>query len=590
MATKHSTALNALTKAHPRVPLPLSGGNSKPADPRKHSLVTLPAELRNKIFEDLVEFSEPIKVTFRRHFEYSSEHISFSLDPEHQHQRSLLLTCRTIYSDVASAFYANNKFLIAPDSYQYSQRSQMTVAEVAVLFLQRLGSQVHWIRKVILDITTRQWASKFDRCGYPYTYDVFEVGILLEFLWHHRLAIEVAYLQDKVASWEVCNAPAMTRIMRCILEGQMMLKASRSQMLEIAIKYDGSGGMFRLVKSPPSRRPSRSALDRERQIYSFAAEDSERSLTLTKPTPPTLLSLPVHPILSKIFSEVLHEREEICIDLDVHTSLPINFTYANRRLHETCWASLLQAASYTLLLHSREKRSTFTNFSKLAHILHHTFTTPKDPGQRYDGISRPLRWSTPHWKLGESKELSVVLEFDLADPTALEDLRISVLPLLLETSSYWGDRTVTIRSLTSTPGGRSLFAEQTSTFQELRLNALNALNDTFGETVGYAATTLWINGLGKVVETEFSRLSSPYRIQYDPAKASGGVGGRKSHEVSSIYPKNQYFHGQKTRHDCRSKDCKQLFPSQYSAATVLEYLEENLTRYDVKNKPDSGNA
>ena len=190
----------------------------------------------------------------------------------------------------------------------------------------------------------------------------------------------------------------------------------------------------------------------------------------------------------------------------------------------------------------------------------------------------------------DSQEFRVVLEFDLANPTALEDLRISVLPLLLETSSYWGDRTVTIRSLTSTPGGRSLFAEQTITFQELRLNALNALNDTFGETVGYAATTLWINGLGKIVETEFNRFSSAYRIQYDLAKASGGVGGGKSRKVSSIYPKDQYFHGQKTRHDCQSKDCKQLFPSQYSAVALLDYVEEVLTRYDVENKPDSGNA
>ena len=138
MATKHSTALNALTKAHPRVPLPLSGGDSKPADPRKHSLVTLPAELRNKVFGFLVEFSAPVKVTFRRHFEYSSERITFLLQPEHQLQKSLLLTCPSIYSDVASAFYSNNAFLIAPNSYLGSQRNEMTVTEAAVLFFQVL--------------------------------------------------------------------------------------------------------------------------------------------------------------------------------------------------------------------------------------------------------------------------------------------------------------------------------------------------------------------------------------------------------------------------------------------------------------------
>lgn len=83
MATKHSTALNDLTKAHPRVLLPLSGGDSKSADPHKHSLVTLPAELRNRIFEYLVEFSEPVKVTFHQHLDFSSERISFCLGPEH---------------------------------------------------------------------------------------------------------------------------------------------------------------------------------------------------------------------------------------------------------------------------------------------------------------------------------------------------------------------------------------------------------------------------------------------------------------------------------------------------------------------------
>ena len=101
-------------------------------------------------------------------------------------------------------------------------------------------------------------------CAIPYRHHVLEVGILLGFLWHHRLAVEIAYNQDQAPSWivEVCNTAAMTHITRCILEGQLMLKASRSQILAVGIKWDGSGGMFRLGKRPPSCA-LRFVLDRE---------------------------------------------------------------------------------------------------------------------------------------------------------------------------------------------------------------------------------------------------------------------------------------------------------------------------------------
>lgn len=232
-------------------------------------------------------------------------------------------------------------------------------------------------------------------CAIPYRHHVLEVGILLGFLWHHRLAVEIAYNQDQAPSWivEVCNTAAMTHITRCILEGQLMLKASRSQILAVGIKWDGSGGMFRLGKRPPSCA-LRFVLDREQQIYSFSVDDSGRHLTSTKPTPPTSLSLPVYPVLSEIFSEVVNHQEETCIDLDNSNRLPLTFAHANRRLYATYRECLLRAGSYALHLHSQKKRSTFSNFSKLSHILRHKFTLPKNILYQHQTDDRPLRWST----------------------------------------------------------------------------------------------------------------------------------------------------------------------------------------------------
>jgi hypothetical protein len=82
-------------------------------DPSKHSLVKLPAEIRNQLFGYLVEFSNPVTVTFVEKRRWPP---CYFFESAHEMPTNLFLACRTTYFNAASAFYANNTFLIALES------------------------------------------------------------------------------------------------------------------------------------------------------------------------------------------------------------------------------------------------------------------------------------------------------------------------------------------------------------------------------------------------------------------------------------------------------------------------------------------
>jgi hypothetical protein len=392
-------------------------------NPCKHSLIKLPGELQNKIFKYLVEFSEPVTVIHRK---TSSSNIFSLLEIAHAIPTNLFLACRTTYFNAGSAFYSNNTFRISRHDTGFC--FDYNLAQDTVEFLQKLGSQARWIRKVSIDFSRLSSLPRYEirDCSQKNRmYRGFNTGPLLDFIWHHRLAIDATYVRKENATYqEHCNAPAMTLIMRSLLGGQLKIKAYRNLACAVIINYDGSGGGI-ILNRVAHYKDQRFEPDKD-QNHSFIAEDGGRRLVLVQPTPRTLLSLP-EDILWNIVREETHNPKEVCLDLDLDTKLPFGFPHVNKHMYEKHWGIWLDSTSYTLLLSSVDKRSTFSDFGKLARLLRHKFTLPSDARFR-------LR-SRDTWMLEGSEQLRIVLNFNLAEPTSLEDLRISVLPLLLETSS-----------------------------------------------------------------------------------------------------------------------------------------------------------
>jgi hypothetical protein len=133
--------------ADPTLPIPPARGDSKSADPHKVYLLDLPPEIRNKIYAHLVEFRNPITIRFSR-----PEKLRLRLDSIAQVPVDLFLVCRTLYHDVASAFYVKNTFSLIPENHKYFF-SHYSFVEIRDYYLTSLGSQARWIRKLELDLT-----------------------------------------------------------------------------------------------------------------------------------------------------------------------------------------------------------------------------------------------------------------------------------------------------------------------------------------------------------------------------------------------------------------------------------------------------
>ena len=557
------------------VPSPIATGESKPIDPSRHSLVKLPAEIRNHIFGYLVEYSEPIVIELEYSLN-SARH--FYLGAGFEMHKNLLLACRTTYLEVASLFYANNTFVIERNNPKSTEEIEQLII-VYEEWLRKLGSHVFWHRKFSIDLS-KGWAwvgcRGFEEYKRPHP-ESFNIGSLLQFLWDCNLAVDITFINNLTANGIEFNAPAITTVFRSLLEGQLMLKASRSQVWAVAIDYDGRGGSFGLRAAQNWWDDSRMVPDDDQQ-HSFVAGDDGRRLSLARPKP-TLLGL-YGQVLYKIISEAASHPKEVRIDLDVDTKLPLGLGHTNQEFYKNHRSHILYSTPYTLILRSTEKRSTFNKFSKLARLLRHQFPIPIDSEEMEWANASRLKRKT--WIIEDADKLDIVLNFNLPEPTALEDLGISILPLVLETSSSPGNREVTIRSLSPGTSGQNLVAERTISLQELRLTVVTTMMiDVHASDQSlHHPDLIWINGLGEVVGKE----AVPYtygRIDHDVDTASTMRFCGSWFGVDSLHPKDRRYRPKFHRYECKFEDWEQFFPFEHCAAQILRYLMWVLEEYNT---------
>jgi len=187
--------------------------------------------------------------------------------------RNLLLACRTTYLEAASLFYANNTFSIGPSNPQSTEEIEQLII-VYEEWLRELGSHVSWHRKFSIDLS-KCWAWVGCRGYGDYNRlhpESFDIGQLLQFLWDCNLAVDITFINDLSANGIKFNGSAITTVIRSLLEGQLMLKASRSQVWAVAIDYDGGGGSFGLKAAKNGRDDSQMVPDNDQQ-HSFVAEE-----------------------------------------------------------------------------------------------------------------------------------------------------------------------------------------------------------------------------------------------------------------------------------------------------------------------------
>lgn len=115
------------------IPSPIPKSDSKPIDPRKHSLIKLPAQTRNHIFGYLFEYSEPVAIELRNISRARHLHLGAGFEMH----KNLFLACGTTYLEAASLFYVSNTFVINP----INPKSRDTIEHLLDVYIGRMAPE-----------------------------------------------------------------------------------------------------------------------------------------------------------------------------------------------------------------------------------------------------------------------------------------------------------------------------------------------------------------------------------------------------------------------------------------------------------------
>lgn len=372
---------------------PLARGDSKAADPDKHSILDLPGETRNQIFGYLIKLPDPAIICCD-----NSPSISFSalrLNPEIRIPVSLFASCRTLYCETVSAFYSGNTFSLGPQQhwgwdYRHFQHSPI---DVPVAFLTRVGSQAHWLRNIVLDLKditisqfyqlTRPWYGVTNRAAHCAD-ALFEVTPLLRAIWEMApmvgFSIQNETLRAQSTHGLVFNTSAISAIIHSILGGQLRLREHGRLLCAVSLNRDGSGGKIIWGTTNPSNTDWSFERGKIGPDYNyttaFIAEDGGARLEMCKREKPlTLLDLP-QSLLKFIFRKVICPHEGHRIDLCKDKKIDSGIIYVNWALHRLWRDTLLFNNSFELVLTTDRACTDFDRFKHLRRFLRKAFHTP----------------------------------------------------------------------------------------------------------------------------------------------------------------------------------------------------------------------
>ncbi|KAI4640460.1 hypothetical protein J4E93_008666 [Alternaria ventricosa] len=579
---------------------PLARGDSKRANLDKLSILDLPGETRNQIFGYLVEHKDPIQIScscgplgyknplWLRSCDCApSQHIGallLRLGKQVWIPLNLFASCRTLYREAVSAFYSGNTFAMEIRRYwsPHARASRVYDIELPIAFLTRIGSQMHWLRRVVLDLENldydtsrlpllsprRSGKELADVDGGP---ALFEITPLLRAIWKMGPTVDFSFHQKKRLPDQsmrgVCNAPGMSAMLRSILEGQLRLREQDRLLGAVSLYRDGSGGKISWGISNPnldgwSFERGRVASDHY-YTSTFIAEDGGARLEVSKREKPlALLDLP-KPLCDYIFNMVVHPRESHRIDLGTHTKIDCGLINVNWEVHRSWRDQLLFHNSFELVLTTDRARTDFDQFNHLRRLLRKTFHT--------DGFDIPTR--TVLAGPGVDNELKYILKFELQGAISLSDIRISILPLVMETSTASGEDGVTIQVwVTDTEGHSTLATSHTLTLQELRLNVIAVMMKTYYLESKALAPDIWINGFGEVVQV--NNVDEPVGGAWEPASELVPIGNTEGgFVVWRLHPVDIHYRSD----DILSQkavlyDVAQFFPFRRKVSEILPYL------------------
>ncbi|KAF7578606.1 WD40 repeat protein [Pyrenophora tritici-repentis] len=506
-----------------------SGRSSKPHDPNAKSFLTLPAELRNRIYDLLFESKERMRVIFSKTHKSEDEITGTHFRSKTGSAVALFSTYKKILKEAAPVLYTRNTFILSQEKapmLRIGSHKKVGAVGPFQTWISTIGSNAQLLRHVTLDVYATcydenyfypRWSGQIDETG------VLDVLGILQVLWSADLTLEMSFIVATClsdSSWDRSyNVAAMTRNFHALRDDQLNLRRYLPLLDAVHLNLNGSGGLILWYTSA-----NHASEDKYPQIWHEPTytskivsgdDDANRLSIIERKSPMTLMGLP-HYLLTKIWSDVILPPEGITVDLDTETHFKNEATYTNRRLYKEWRGLFLNLNPLTAKMTTSTVRSDFSNFTKLRQLLRTAFSS----------TNSTYTDSTLQLQAG----FEMILDFRLGQLAALEDLRVSVLILVLESCHVPANSTIRIRlwRLDSV----YVTDQVVIGLEQLRRKVVAALEEFVKSDTHKAAPEIWINADGQVVEV----VEKPAPNREDPLMPMPEM-------ASQVRPRNSISNG-----------------------------------------------
>lgn len=138
-ASVHSTQQASAPPTEPAAVHPIS----KPVNPDAPSLLTLPGEIRNGVYEALFKSESPVILTYE---EYDNDWCRLASTVIWK-GISLLVTCKQIHSEAAESAYSNNTFVFSQGHHMSTNDRTRAAAD----WMKSIGQEATLVKSVHIE-------------------------------------------------------------------------------------------------------------------------------------------------------------------------------------------------------------------------------------------------------------------------------------------------------------------------------------------------------------------------------------------------------------------------------------------------------
>ncbi|KAG9187999.1 hypothetical protein G6011_01922 [Alternaria panax] len=437
------------------IPKPVSRAT---ADSTSTFFTEFPPELRNMVYKLLLKRNTPVLLhnTMVYHtmlpdptdgahvMESYYERMEYEIDnaDEFRHgfegTTSLLLTCRQIYHEATGVLYGKNSFVISrvnnqhdyDEFYELHQRDQRSYFQTAYAgaWLTGLGSQVHCLQRVVIDVDTmcpNNCYHMISRCGY-------DVLPLLRLLWESPRLFKVMSFGHSGRTLNV-HGPSEVSDLDPRIPVVHLAKTFNNLLVTLVAKdalsikrYSKFAQLLSRINICPRDqnihvhfKPSELEAEQQDRTLSFKISDDGKTITKSSRRPLSLVTLPNH-IKVRIYEFASYNPDGLVFDISAQKLQGINMGMfqVNRTLRRYYNRVVAKVNAVTIKIISTNTVTDFDQFDLL---------------QKFDEeflINKIFRYSSEGRIAKEIRPPTILLKIESPTTSTLSDVRINVKGLL----------------------------------------------------------------------------------------------------------------------------------------------------------------